>query len=256
MGQTGGEDFKLYGGHRLWIAPEVESRTLQPDNEPIEYRVDEQEWHVFSASKDVWNVQKEIWIRSEGEGAFWIEHRVINHTPYTIDIAPWALTQFAPGGTAYFPMPEFKAHTEEVLPDRPLVLWGYSNLADPRWGWSRSLASFKHDAERGPQKVGSFVRQGYAAYANHGNLFIKTFSSDEEQTYPDFGCNFETFANELFLEVESLGPMVNLPPDGTIVHLEGWRLYSGVDLPADLEEAAPVIAELALEVPESGDLVI
>ena len=33
-GQTGGNDFRSYGGHRLWVSPEVD-RTYFPDNVPI-----------------------------------------------------------------------------------------------------------------------------------------------------------------------------------------------------------------------------
>ncbi len=33
-GKTGGSEFRLYGGHRLWVSPEVE-RTYYPDNTPV-----------------------------------------------------------------------------------------------------------------------------------------------------------------------------------------------------------------------------
>ena len=33
---------------------------------------------------------------------------------------------------------------------------------------------------------------------------------DAAATYPDLGCNFETFTNEEILEIESLGPLVTL----------------------------------------------
>ncbi|PYJ52637.1 MAG: hypothetical protein DME82_16060 [Verrucomicrobia bacterium] len=34
-GQLGRSDFRLYGGHRLWVSPELES-TYFPDNVPVE----------------------------------------------------------------------------------------------------------------------------------------------------------------------------------------------------------------------------
>ena len=33
-GRIGGSEFRLYGGHRLWVSPEVE-RTYYPDNAPV-----------------------------------------------------------------------------------------------------------------------------------------------------------------------------------------------------------------------------
>ena len=38
MGQTGGDEWRTYGGHRLWHAPEVQPRTYFPDNAPISER--------------------------------------------------------------------------------------------------------------------------------------------------------------------------------------------------------------------------
>ena len=52
-------------------------------------------------------------------------------------------------------------------------------------------------------KVGS-------ATTTSGSLFVKTIEFRDGATYPDFGCNFETFTNEEMLEVEALGPLVRL----------------------------------------------
>lgn len=38
-GKTGGDQWRIYGGHRLWHSPEDKVRTYEPDNHPV--RVDE-----------------------------------------------------------------------------------------------------------------------------------------------------------------------------------------------------------------------
>jgi hypothetical protein len=35
MGKTGGDVWRLYGGHRLWHAPEIPNRTYFPDNQAV-----------------------------------------------------------------------------------------------------------------------------------------------------------------------------------------------------------------------------
>ena len=40
--------------------------------------------------------------------------------------------------------------------------------------------------------------------------------------------NFETFSNEDFLEVESLGPLAPLDPGASVSHTETWQLFRGV----------------------------
>src|SRR5688500_11349363 len=35
-GKTGGDEWRIYGGHRLWHAPEAAPRTYFPDNAPVQ----------------------------------------------------------------------------------------------------------------------------------------------------------------------------------------------------------------------------
>ncbi|HHF09382.1 MAG TPA: hypothetical protein ENL28_02095, partial [Candidatus Atribacteria bacterium] len=35
LGKKGGEEWRIYGGHRLWHAPEARPRTYYPDNQPV-----------------------------------------------------------------------------------------------------------------------------------------------------------------------------------------------------------------------------
>lgn len=239
-GAIGSTGFKLYGGHRLWIAPEEEERTMQPDNDPVEFSETERGFE-FKAATDKWGMRKELRIISKGDGIFRLVHYIYNDSPYDARFAPWALTMFAPGGTCYFPMPEFRPHTEDVLPDRPLVLWAYTNLGDPRFRWGQKMGLLRQDSNLGPQKIGMFVPQGFAAYANNGNLFIKRFEANTfgegSRYYPDFGCNFETYTNEKFLEVESLGPLDVVPSGGGVSLQEFWWLQPGISVPADPDEA-------------------
>jgi hypothetical protein len=50
--------------------------------------------------------------------------------------------------------------------------------------------------------------------------------------YPDLGCSTEVFTNAQMLELETLGPLVRLPPDGAVEHVEQWHLFRTVRAPA------------------------
>ncbi len=39
----------------------------------------------------------------------------------------------APGGRAIYPQEPYISHTEYLLPARPMVLWHYTDLSDPRF---------------------------------------------------------------------------------------------------------------------------
>jgi hypothetical protein len=69
---------------------------------------------------------------------------------------------------------------------------------------------------------------GWVAYLNEGDLFVKRFDFEKDKTYPDGGCNLETFANPDMLDIEALGPLVLLAPGAATEHAETWDLVSGV----------------------------
>lgn len=248
-GATGGTEYRGYGGHRLWIAPEDWKRTYQPENSPIE-AFEEDGWTVFQCATDKYGMRKRIRIKPvPSKGAFELEHRIYNDGAYKVGFAMWVLSQMAQGGQSIFPQAPFVSHKENFLPIRPLVMWGYTKMTDPRWTWGDYVIRLQQDPAKGPQKVGMLVQQGYAAYANHGNLFIARFPYFEGADYEDFGVNFETFTNEAMLEIEALGPKVQVEPGAYTSFKETWYLLDGVNVPEGDKECGEWLEKLAADRP-------
>ena len=78
-------------------------------------------------------------------------------------------------------------------------------------------------------------------YFNHGNLFVKKFDYDENATYPDNGCNCESYTNFKIMEIESLGPVTHLKPGETVSFVEKWNLFCGVEKPKTAEEVDKMV---------------
>jgi len=95
------------------------------------------------------------------------------------------------------------------------------------------------------QKLGMFNPNTWGAYILNGEAFIKRASAIPGETYPDFGCSFETFTNNEFLEMETLGPLTKLAPGKTAEQVEHWSLHRNVKL-ADLTDDAIDAAILPL----------
>jgi hypothetical protein len=132
----------------------------------------------------------------------------------------------APGGRAIFPQEPFRAHSEYLLPVRPLVLWGYTDMADSRWTWGTRYIQLRQDKNaKIQQKVGFCNTPGWAAYALRGDVFIKQFPYSPSVTYPDYGCNTETYTDRDMLELESLGGLESIPSGGMIELTETWHLF-------------------------------
>lgn len=246
-GKTGGGEYLNYGGHRLWVAPEIEERTLTPDNESVEYR-EEDGWFVFTAKPDKYFLQKEILLRPGSDGALEIQHRIYNQGAYPVEVALWAITIMAPGGELIVPQIDPPEH-HGLLPVRPVTLWSYTNMSDPRYTWGSRVIRLRHDSSLGPTKFGTLVDQGYAAYVNQGGTFLKRFNCLEEGVYPDFGCNFESYTRHDMLEVESLDTLGEVGPGEYSYHDETWYWVPNAHAPGDDTACAEWLENLAMDRP-------
>jgi hypothetical protein len=230
IGKTGGEEWRIYGGHRFWSAPEAQPRTYFPDNAPVKAEMnggaDGASLTLTPPPETVNGLQKQMAIGMAPSGKVRVVHKMTNVGRWEIEVAPWALSVMANGGRAILPQEKFIPHTEYLLPARPLVLWHYTQLADPRWIWGNKYIQLRQDPNATtPQKAGLLNKQGWAAYALDGDLFVKRYEFDEDGKYPDFGVNTECFTNADILEVETLGPLTKLAPDGAVEHEEIWSLH-------------------------------
>ena len=227
LGKTGGKEWENYGGHRLWHAPEAIPRTYWPDNDPVKTEWDGKTLRLIPPPETGNGIQKEIEVTMDPkENSVKLRHRIINLNPWEIELAVWSLSVMAQNGRAILPQEPFIPHEEYLLPARPVVLWHYTQMADPRWIWGSKYIQLKQDpAAKTKQKIGILNKQAWAAYYLNGDLFIKQFDVDVNGEYPDYGCNNETYTDWNMLEVESLGPLTKLAPNGgKSEHTEVWSL--------------------------------
>ncbi len=235
-GLLGGEDYRSYGGHRLWTSPEVPERTYEADNDPVSVEeIGDTIWFK-SNGKSHSGLMKSIGLQfARGGQNLNVHHRIQNQGDQTWNIAPWAVSVMAAGGTCLFPLPSFEPHGTELLPAAQIVLWPYTSMADERWTWGERLVRLCQTEAKSPLKVGALIKQGWAAYQNLGQVFVKQFDFMPAANYPDMGCNFEVFTRHDMLELESLGGLVTLSPGEHIDHSETWSIITDPP-PADERE--------------------
>jgi hypothetical protein len=224
-------------------------RSYAPDDAPLEVTEEGPRAARFAQPADPrTGLGTEMLIELDGEGSgVRVLHRVVNRGVWAVELAPWALTIMRPGGEVIIPQEPFGPHPEFLLPARPLVLWRYTDLTDPRLSLGRRLIRVRPDAANdAPQKIGLLNKQGWAAYHVRGELFVKTYAYAEGAAYPDYNCNTQVFTAGAFVEVESLAPLTRLEPGGVAEHEERWALFRGVEVGADEEAAASTIEPLAL----------
>jgi hypothetical protein len=232
IGRSGETGFQLRGGHRLWKAPEDPVASWAPDNVPVEVTVTKSGVVAIEPVEPLTGLQKEIAVEMADTGtSLTVRHRLINHGLFPLEFSPWALTMMAPGGVAITGFPPRGKHPQQLEATNPLVMWAYTDLSDPRWKFTRKYMMLRQDPSNSEaQKLGLFNRRTWAAYVLNGEMFLKRTEADPASPHPDFGCSFETFTNNEFLEIETLGPLTKVPPNGSVSHVEHWSLQRGIRL--------------------------
>ena len=225
-------EWKPVGGHRLWHAPEGMPRSYSPDNAPVERELSGSTLRLRQAVEPRVGIQKEIAVDLDPTGTHvTVRHSLTNRSLWPVELAPWAMTIMSGGGTVILPQEPYVDQSHQLLPARPLVLWSYTDLTDPRYAIGAKYIRVRVMADRGePQKIGIGNRQGWAAYHRGRTLFLKRFPYDEAARYTDFGSNCETYVRSSFVELESLGPLKRLEPGASAEHVEQWYLFEGVDI--------------------------
>ncbi len=241
-GQLGGtreEKHQLRGGDRVWKAPEDPVATWAPDNMPVEITITANGLIARAPVEPLTSLQKEIEVRMAPSGTeVTVLHRITNRSLFPLEYAVWALTMMAPGGIAITGFPPRGKHPANLEATNPLEMWAYTNLSDKRWVFTKKYLALRQDPGNSEaQKLGMFNPNTWGAYILSGEVFIKRAHANSGETYPDFGCSFETFTNNEFLEMETLGPLTKLPPGKTAEQVEHWSLHRGVNLTALTDDA-------------------
>jgi len=238
-------EWYLYGGHRLWISPEM-TESYFPDNNPVNYETDENSAVFTCEVQDVTGLQFTTVVTLQDEGTnVEVTHFIENSSGEPKTFAIWALTVLDRGGIEILP---FNTKDTNLLPNRTIRAWPYTNFADHRLFMGDKFVSLKSDRTDRKFKLGFDHQNGIAAYINKGMMFVKRFKHYTDGNYPDNGCSFETFTNQHFLECETLGEL-GPKSDGSIVkHSEIWSLFDDVEInnPRDEEEIKAIFDQYEL----------
>lgn len=232
-------EYYLYGGHRVWKAPEDSFYNCPEDHVTV---VGEKDRVTLQSTVDASGLQKEISFCLE-ENRVLLTHRITWHGHESIELAPWTITQLPLGGVAILPQ---SGVTAGSMPTRHLVIWPYATITDPRLELHDDLILVHGSADQKVLKAGSYNPFGWAAYMLDKVLFIKRFPVSDFRTLPDMGANVETFVWDSYLELETLGQLTSLIPGDSVTFEETWEVIAG-DYPITYEMARTVVQQLSIK---------
>jgi len=222
-----GEKWHTYGGHRTWISPEEMPKTYYPDNQPVEYDIENFNGTVTvlltPPCQKVTNMQIVIRVTIAEDGdTMKVTHYLKNNGKEAVKRSIWGMTVTDINGIAVLKQPE--RHTA-LLPDRQVVFWPYTRMNDERILLGEKYIAVQQDPAdtQVPAKIGYTNFEGKLYCFNKGQAMSISYDSDYTKgEYPDFGVSSEIYTNKAILEIESLGHIGNILPGSTVHHIEEW----------------------------------
>ncbi|MBN2146322.1 MAG: hypothetical protein JW726_02995 [Anaerolineales bacterium] len=235
--------FHLWGGHRLWYAPESVPRSSIPDDEGLQAIPLPSGVQLLGPLETPTGLRKEIEVTLlEGRPALQLVHRIHNESLWPVELAPWAVTILPAGGIAVI------AHQRSGKgghqPDRHLAIWPDTRWDDPRFHYYDSALVIEGTPNLPPCKIGLYTWQGWLAYACNEAIFVKRFKPVRDKPYPDHGCNAEIYCGPAYVELESLAPLHLLQPGQSAAHTEIWEIYPALKDTHSLRETAEAISQI------------
>lgn len=216
------EGWRIYGGHRIWVAPESD-KTYYPDNAPVIYSTIGDVLRVEQRTDEYLNVQKflEVNFEPDDPSCVLLRHTIKNVGSSTIRLGIWTVSAMAYGTVLSVP---FAAAPGGYSPQRFISLWGNTDICDPRLCLENDKLEIRHAADSRYFKLGLWCKSGVARSISHGQVLEKRFDVFADRCYPDNNVNIEVYQCRHMLEFEVLGPLLELAPNEEASHVERWRI--------------------------------
>jgi len=225
----GDDGWHIYGGHRLWVAPET-ADTYAPDNARCQVEVLDDGLTVLAPVTPWTGLQKRLTVTARGD-RFVLEHGVRNTGDALCTGAIWALTCVVPRGAVAFPWGRGGAWDLKKI-----VYWNRwmdhgSDVNSGQWQPGPDLFRIVPTGEEG--KVGANSPEGWVALCREDATFVRWRPWSPGARYPDEDTSLQVYTCDRFVELETLSPLTVFYPHTEVVHREIWTVTAQALDPAD-----------------------
>jgi hypothetical protein len=225
-------------------------RSYAPDNDAVEFTASgERSCRLVRELERNTHVRKELTVTLDEAGSgVTVTHRVTNLGAWRVELGAWGLTIMRGGGTAVIPQEPYGPHPQNLLPARPLVLWPYTDMSDPRLHFGRRFVRLRSDEsneephEAGPReqgRLGGLRERGHAlrqALRVRGGRELSRTTAATTSSSPR-GSSWRSNRSRRSRQLE---------PGDSLEHVERWRLFDGVNV-SDDEASLEEVARLATQ---------
>lgn len=220
-----GDTYHIYGGHRLWASPEHTLYSYCPEDDAVSCeRIENGAVFTPPPRKATGEQHSMMVVIDPATGDVVVTGKILNISDKPLTLAPWCITQLAPGGVEI--VPQSKRETG-LLADRMFAVWPYTDMGDKRLVWGDDYITLTPDTNISRAfKIGTHNLSGYSVYLTGKAAFIKRYEPKPEGCYPDGGMSFETYCCGVFIEMETLGELKTIAPGESVSNNERWTIKS------------------------------
>jgi hypothetical protein len=190
--------YTLYGGHRLWHAPEMPARTYVPDDSDVTAHATPHGARMHLPADAHSHIAKtvEVELRDHSPTVL-VRHTLRNEGHWPVELAAWAITQLPTGGVAILPQTTAPLDEAGLLPNRRLALWPYTRWSDARLQTEDDYILVHGRGDMPPRfKIGYLNRHNWCAHLGQGYLFVKETRPRLQRPHADLGCNTEAYTDD------------------------------------------------------------
>jgi hypothetical protein len=217
-----------FGGHRLWVAPEIPAITYLPEDSGAHLQVQGKSVRLWRADTIGVHLERSIEIFLEPHAPrLKIIHTLRNLSIQPLTAAPWAVTVLPMGSRVRIPLTHALMQRNPFLPNRNAILWSYADPADTRLHLTNDFIQLESDPHMEAIKVGAYASDGWAAAEINGWLLVKRFTPLKMNGALDLGANVEAYTNQTFVEFETLGSLRRLHQGNAVRYIETWDVLPG-----------------------------
>lgn len=232
-GDANGEEWKLYGGHRVWITrPGADESvdTYAADNLPCAVEIGPNSVTAAAPVHPFTKLERSIRVEALKDGGFAVENRVRNAGNLIYSGGVWSPTCINPEDKILrIPLGDEQASWDAVTVVTPRVFAGnVVRLDDPQVqyeGMDLVIRSQGHVTKRCAQAAQGKVIMDWPAEKLR---FVKQADFCRGAAYPLNGCNTALFVgeNNWMGELETFGPEQSIYPGETISNREKWQILA------------------------------
>jgi len=228
-------DWKLLGGHRVWInrpdADESED-TYAADNSPCKVETAGEEWIITGGVHPLLKISRGLRIKKVGEDTFQVTNFLRNDGALLYSGGVWAVTCTHPlAGTTYaIPLGDRSRAWDMIKIVIPRQ-WGGNvcKVDDPQFTWTEDFLVIHPEGVQSKRMLASLQGAIIMTCPQQGISFIKQSRFHSWGQYP-LGCNLAIYigSGNFTVEMESYGAQQTVQPGESIQNYETWKLVDEV----------------------------